>query len=293
VELISKLNGDSTFTIRGKKIMLDRDVAKALGVETKELNRNAKQSPKWIHLREKGIEEFYRFQLTENELENRRCKFSTTLPFAYTQLGCAYFGTSLNNTEACNLAVQLSITFVESKSRRLTNALDPFKIIKSEYQAGTAILKYNLSAASLLGCSPSLAKAIAVQAVTRHIPTVDFKSYLSENKSDIQDRLSNVSDIGKEIGYSAQQTNSLLKLNNLQVSKRDHKDRIFWELTDKGKEYGAYIDTGKKHSDGTPIQQLKWYHEKTIKFLLSSPNLLSNKLPRKTLAFIVKKMCNF
>ena len=28
--------------------------------------------------------------------------------------------------------------------------------------------------------------------------------------------------------------------------------------TQKGKPYAVFIDTGKKHSDGTPVTQLKW-----------------------------------
>jgi len=33
--------------IRGQKVMLDRDVAEALGVESRDVNQNAKDSPKW------------------------------------------------------------------------------------------------------------------------------------------------------------------------------------------------------------------------------------------------------
>ena len=31
-----------------------------------------------------------------------------------------------------------------------------------------------------------------------------------------------------------------------------------WVPTEKGKPYAVFLDTGKKHSDGTPVTQLKW-----------------------------------
>jgi len=33
-----------------------------------------------------------------------------------------------------------------------------------------------------------------------------------------------------------------------------------WHLTDSGKAFGVYLDTGKNHSNGTPVQQIKWKH---------------------------------
>ena len=43
------------------------------------------------------------------------------------------------------------------------------------------------------------------------------------------------------------------------LERVEYKSNKFdWRLTDKGKEYGTYLDTGKKHSDGTPVQQIKW-----------------------------------
>ena len=43
------------------------------------------------------------------------------------------------------------------------------------------------------------------------------------------------------------------------LERVEYKSNKFdWRLTDKGKEYGTYLDTAKKHSDGTPVQQIKW-----------------------------------
>jgi len=66
------------------------------------------------------------------------------------------------------------------------------------------------------------------------------------------------SDIGKQIGASGRKANRLLAENGLQESYRDHKDRLKWKPTPKGAAYSVAKDTGKKHSDGTPVVQLFW-----------------------------------
>ena len=58
------------YTIRGKQVMLDSDVARLYGCETKYVNRVVKRNIK------RFPEEFY-FQLTENEYESLRCQFVT------------------------------------------------------------------------------------------------------------------------------------------------------------------------------------------------------------------------
>lgn len=60
----------------------------------------------------------------------------------------------------------------------------------------------------------------------------------------------------------------LLKLGLQDKTATGHK------LTDLGKDFAYYVDTGKKHSNGTPVQQIKW-HEKTVDFLLDNLNQTS------------------
>ena len=69
-----------------------------------------------------------------------------------------------------------------------------------------------------------------------------------------QVRLVNPTDLGKAIGLSAVKVNQRLAELGYQVRKDKQ-----WELTEKGKSLGAvYVDTGKKHGNGTPVRQLKW-----------------------------------
>ena len=126
--IINKQPGSNLYTVRGQKVMLDRDVAVALGVETKQLNENATRSPKWTFLRDQGIEAEYRFQLTVEEVENLRSQIATFndfkyLPYVYTRKGCTYFGTSMNSPQACVQAVQLVEVFDAVVNVALKNQL--------------------------------------------------------------------------------------------------------------------------------------------------------------------------
>ena len=67
------------------------------------------------------------------------------------------------------------------------------------------------------------------------------------------------SDIGRQIGLSGQMVNELLEQKGLVISFRDHKDRKRYELTEEGEQLGRTLDTAKRHSDGSPVVQIKWY----------------------------------
>jgi hypothetical protein len=73
-----------------------------------------------------------------------------------------------------------------------------------------------------------------------------------------QDQLLTVSDIADRLSWKAREINPRLTLSGLQDEHRDHKNRLYYELTELGRGFGVYLDTNKKHSDGTPIRQLKW-----------------------------------
>jgi anti-repressor protein len=138
--------------------------------------------------------------------------------------------------------------------------------VKSINPAAEALvsLQSYLSMGALLGASVSLTRAEAVQYVNRQ-HDVNLKPLLAENVSDTQDRLATVTEIGREFDLSAKATNIKLAELGLQI-----KGSEAWELTDLGKKYGQYLNVGKQHSDGTPIQQVKWYKEKTLNFLKGS-----------------------
>ena len=61
-------------------------------------------------------------------------------------------------------------------------------------------------------------------------------------------------ELGKELGESAQAFNKRLERAGLQV-KNIHGD---WQPTEAGEPFAVLLDTGKHHNSGTPVQQVKW-----------------------------------
>ena len=103
------------YTIRGKQVMLDSDVAMLYHYETKRINEIVKRN------QERFPENFY-FQLTETEVENLRSQIATSsldkvnyggrryLPYVYTEQGIAMLSGLLKN----NIAIQVSINIINA-----------------------------------------------------------------------------------------------------------------------------------------------------------------------------------
>ena len=66
-------------------------------------------------------------------------------------------------------------------------------------------------------------------------------------------QLLNPTQIGKYFGKSPRYINSLLERLGFQVNVSG-----LWQPTQDGDVYAVMLDTGKKHSDGSPVRQLKW-----------------------------------
>lgn len=65
----------------------------------------------------------------------------------------------------------------------------------------------------------------------------------------------NPTELGKALGgLSPRAVNSVLAAMNFQTKTTNGK----WEPIGMGTAYAVMLDTGKLHSDGTPIRQLKW-----------------------------------
>ena len=59
--------------------------------------------------------------------------------------------------------------------------------------------------------------------------------------------------IGSAFGLNARRVNEILAGAGLQ-----HKINGMWEPLEPGMKFAVMVDAGKKHSNGTPIRQLKW-----------------------------------
>ena len=125
---------DTIFTIRDMQVMLDRDLAKLYGVETKVFNQAVKRN----------IERFpedFMFQLTKEELENWRSQFVTSnkekmglrrLPYAFTEQGVSMLSAILKSSTAVEISVKIVRTFVNMRKFISSNSLmyDRFERIK-------------------------------------------------------------------------------------------------------------------------------------------------------------------
>lgn len=101
VAIIEEKIVDKIHLIRGKKVMIDRDIAELYGVETKRLkeqvNRNLSRFPK-----------HYMFELTQKEYESLRSQNATLkqgghakyLPYAFTEHGLLMLANVLKSARA-------------------------------------------------------------------------------------------------------------------------------------------------------------------------------------------------
>ncbi len=118
---------DKIHLIRGQRVMLDADLAKIYGYETKNFNRQVKNNI------EKFEGEDFMFQLTEAEVENLRCKNSTSswggsryLPNAFTEQGIYMLMTVLRGARDKSEIIVFSDN-VKNKDMLTKNILDDFR----------------------------------------------------------------------------------------------------------------------------------------------------------------------
>lgn len=108
--------------VRSQRVMLDTDLAKLYGVETKALNRAHARN------RERFPQDFA-FQLTEKEFVDLRCQFGTSRwggrryrPYAFTEQGVAMLSGVLHSRRAVQVNVAIMRTFVRLRQMLASNA---------------------------------------------------------------------------------------------------------------------------------------------------------------------------
>ena len=118
---------DLIYEVRGKKVMLDSDLAMLFGYQTKDLNRNVKNN----------INRFpsnYCFKLTEEEYDSLRCNFFTLkngrgehrkyLPYAFTEYGITMLAGILKSDLAVKMSLQIVNVFITMKNYLNTNFIE-------------------------------------------------------------------------------------------------------------------------------------------------------------------------
>ncbi|MBO9155342.1 ORF6N domain-containing protein [Chitinophaga sp. GCM10012297] len=106
--------------IRGKRVMIDRDLAELYGVTTKRLNEQVKRNPQ-------RFPDDFMFQLTEAEKSEvvaicdhlQMVKFSRTMPYAFSEHGAVMLASVLNSERAIAVNIQILRIFTHMREALL------------------------------------------------------------------------------------------------------------------------------------------------------------------------------
>ena len=120
------------FLVRGRKAMIDRDLAELYEVKTKVLNLAIKRNISRFPLD-------FMFQLSEKEFKNLRSQIETSswggrryLPYAFTEQGVAMLSSVLNSDKAIQVNIQIIRTFTKLRVLLATNTKLRLKIENME-----------------------------------------------------------------------------------------------------------------------------------------------------------------
>ena len=128
------------YTIRGKQVMLDSDLAIIYGYEVKRLNEQVKNNIK-------RFPDDFMFQMTREEVKDLRSKFSTaninsksrSLPHVFTEQGIYMLATVLNGEIAENQSIFIMRAFREMRhfimnNERMFERINSIELKQLEYQ---------------------------------------------------------------------------------------------------------------------------------------------------------------
>ncbi len=124
--------------LRGKKVILDSDLAKLYGVEVRELNQQFKRN-------RKRFPEDFVFQLAQREIEILRSQIVISserhggrryLPYAFTEHGAIMAATVLNSKRAVQMSIFVVRAFVQMRETLAANHEIRVKFAELERRLG-------------------------------------------------------------------------------------------------------------------------------------------------------------
>ena len=112
---------EKIFVIRGKKVMLDRDLAKLYGVDTKRLKEQVRRNLD-------RFPEDFMFEVNNEEFTHLRTQIATSSwggarynPMAFSDLGVAMLSSVLNSKQAIAINIQIMRVFASMRELFETN----------------------------------------------------------------------------------------------------------------------------------------------------------------------------
>lgn len=141
---------DKIIVLREQNVLLDSDVAKLYGVETKRINEAVKNNPEKFP---KG----YILEMTDDEkrevVENfdhlEKLKYSPTLPKAFTEKGLYMLATILKSDKATQTTIAIVETF--AKIRELSRTVAELSESNDDYKQKSLMQKSGEIIADILG----------------------------------------------------------------------------------------------------------------------------------------------
>ena len=139
-ELAIKEIKNSIYTIRGKQVMLDSDVAMLYNYETKKVNqaikRNIDRFPErfCFQLTEKELELMWSQIVTTSKLEDNKYRSKKYLPYVFTEQGIAMLSGILKSEVAIQVSIKIMDAFVEMRKFLILNGQVFERLTNVEYQ---------------------------------------------------------------------------------------------------------------------------------------------------------------
>ena len=132
------------FTIRGKQVMLDSDVARLYHYETRRINEAVKRNSERFPIE-------FCFQLTSKEYETLKSQFATSnmkggkqkLPYVFTEKGILMLSGLLKNEVAIEVSIKIVEAFVEMRKFLSSNGQVFERLTNIEYKLLEHDKKFN------------------------------------------------------------------------------------------------------------------------------------------------------
>lgn len=137
------------YTIRGKQVMLDSDVAMLYHYETKKINqavkRNIDRFPErfCFKLTEEELETRWSQIVTTSKLENNKYRSKKYLPYVFTEQGIAMLSGLLKNEIAVQVSIKIMDAFVEMRKYINLNKHLFEKVVTIESKMDKKFIEYD------------------------------------------------------------------------------------------------------------------------------------------------------
>ncbi len=135
IAINSNTIASGVYLIRGKKVMLDRDLAGLYGVSTKHLKRQVRRN-------QNRFPDDFMFELSDQETQNWRCQFGTSnltdkmglryAPFAFTEHGILMLSSVLSSEKAAQVNIAIMRVFLKLREMLMTNSALALQLGKIE-----------------------------------------------------------------------------------------------------------------------------------------------------------------